>query len=58
MKVLVIEDEPEMRDNIAHSLHQENYIVETVDDYFSAKKTGHRKYNFTNLSWRQVVKKI
>ena len=38
MKVLVIEDEPEMRDNIAHSLKQENYIVETALDYFSAKE--------------------
>lgn len=38
MKVLDIEDEPEMRDNIAHSLRQENYIVETAHHYFSAKE--------------------
>jgi DNA-binding response OmpR family regulator len=36
MKILVIEDEPEMRDNIVKSLRQEEYIVETAADYFSA----------------------
>ena len=36
MKILVIEDEPEMRDNITASLKQEKYIVETAGDYLSA----------------------
>ena len=38
MKILVVEDEPEMRDTIAQSLRQENYIVETAQDYFSASE--------------------
>lgn len=38
MKILVVEDEPEMRDNIAHSLRQDNYVVETAHDFFSAKE--------------------
>ena len=38
MKILVIEDEPGMRDNIVQSLQKEMYIVETADDYFSARE--------------------
>jgi DNA-binding response OmpR family regulator len=38
MKILVIEDEPEMLDNMVSSLQQEMYIVETAQDYFSAIK--------------------
>lgn len=38
MKILVIEDEPEMRENIVFSLQQENYVVETAADFFSAKE--------------------
>ena len=38
MKILVVEDEPEMRNTIAQSLRQENYIVETAQDYFSASE--------------------
>lgn len=36
MKILVIEDEPDMRDTIVQSLEQEMYIVETAHDYYSA----------------------
>lgn len=36
MKILVIEDEPEMRNNMINSLQQENYLVETANDFFSA----------------------
>ena len=36
MKILVIEDEPEIRNDIAEFLKQENFVVETADDYGSA----------------------
>ena len=46
MKILIVEDEPEMREIIVHSLLQELYIVETAEDYFSAKeKLGIYKYD-------------
>ena len=37
MKILVIEDEPDMRDHIVRSLQQEKYVVETAEDYYSAR---------------------
>lgn len=36
MKLLIIEDEPEMLENMAQTLEREHYIVETVSDYKSA----------------------
>jgi DNA-binding response OmpR family regulator len=46
MKILIIEDEPEMRDNMRLSLQQEKYIVETAEDYFSAReKLGVYEYD-------------
>lgn len=33
MKILVIEDEPAMMENIAAALERENYLVETADNY-------------------------
>ena len=46
MKILVIEDEPDMRDAIVKSLQQEEYIVETAGDYFSAmEKLGIYQYD-------------
>ncbi|WP_207432341.1 response regulator transcription factor [Sabulibacter ruber] len=36
MKILVIEDEPEMQDTVVRSLEQEKYLVETASDYDSA----------------------
>lgn len=36
MKILVIEDEPQLLDNIKQSLEKEKYLVETATDYFSA----------------------
>jgi len=38
MKILVIEDEAGMRDNIVQSLQKEMYIVETADDFYSARE--------------------
>lgn len=38
MKILVIEDEPQLLQSIADSLEKEHYIVETADDYPSAVK--------------------
>lgn len=38
MKILVIEDEPGMRDNIVQSLQKEMYLVETAEDYYSARE--------------------
>lgn len=46
MKILVIEDEPEMRENIVRSLQTEAYVVETADDYYSAReKLGIYQYD-------------
>ncbi|MBO3098148.1 response regulator transcription factor [Gelidibacter pelagius] len=36
MKLLIIEDEPEMLENMAQTLEREHYIVETASDYKSA----------------------
>ena len=46
MKILVIEDEPHMLDNMVQSLLQEMYVVETATDYFSAtEKLGIYEYD-------------
>jgi two-component system response regulator ArlR len=36
MKILVIEDEPELRDILTQSLEKENFVVESASDFFSA----------------------
>ena len=36
MKILIIEDEHDMRDNMVQSLEQEMYVVETASDYNTA----------------------
>jgi len=36
MKILVIEDEPELRDILTQSLEKENFVVESAADFFSA----------------------
>ncbi len=46
MKILIIEDEAGMRDNMRVSLQQEKYVVETASDYFSAReKLGIYEYD-------------
>jgi DNA-binding response OmpR family regulator len=46
MKILVIEDEPEMLNTIVHSLQQEQYLVETATDFHSAReKAGIYEYD-------------
>jgi DNA-binding response OmpR family regulator len=46
MKILVIEDEPEMRNNIVRSLQREAYVVETAADYDAAReKLGIYRYD-------------
>lgn len=46
MKILVIEDELQMLDNIVRSLKQEQYIVETADNFDSAiEKVGVYEYD-------------
>ncbi len=46
MKVLVIEDEPQMLENIQASLKHEDYIVETATDFETAmQKTGLYDYD-------------
>lgn len=46
MKILVVEDEPEMRDMVVKSLVQEGYIVEAAADYYIAReKLGIYEYN-------------
>lgn len=37
MKLLIIEDEPEMLDNMSQTLEREHYIVETASDYKTAQ---------------------
>lgn len=41
MKVLVIEDETDMRNNIIESLQAENYLIETAIDYDTALEKVH-----------------
>lgn len=41
MKILVIEDEPDMRNNIIESLQAENYLIETAIDYDTALEKIH-----------------
>lgn len=36
MKILIVEDEPEMRNSLVHSLNEEQYTLETAEDYPSA----------------------
>lgn len=38
MKILVVEDEKALRDNIVESLKKEQYIVETAADYWTASE--------------------
>ncbi|KAA3436614.1 response regulator transcription factor [Rufibacter hautae] len=46
MKILVIEDEPQMLDTLVRSLKQEQYLVETATDYDSAlEKVGLYAYD-------------
>lgn len=46
MKILVIEDEPELRNLIVDSLKQENYVVEAARDFDSAlEKLGVYEYD-------------
>ncbi|WP_210486263.1 response regulator transcription factor [Rufibacter aurantiacus] len=46
MKILVIEDEPQMLDTLVRSLKQEQYLVETATDYDSAlEKVGVYAYD-------------
>jgi two-component system, OmpR family, response regulator ArlR len=46
MKILVIEDEPGMRDSMVQSLQQEQYVVETANDFYTAReKLGVYEYD-------------
>ena len=36
MKLLIVEDEPDMLDNMVQSLQKENYLIETATDYDAA----------------------
>ena len=46
MKLLIIEDEPEMLENMVQTLEREKYVVETATDYQSAlHKIGVYKYD-------------
>lgn len=36
MKILIVEDEPELRELIQHSLEKERYVVETADNFNAA----------------------
>jgi DNA-binding response OmpR family regulator len=46
MKILIVEDEQGMRENMTRSLEQESYIVETAADYHAAmEKLGVYEYD-------------
>jgi DNA-binding response OmpR family regulator len=46
MKILLIEDEPELRKSILFFLHQEGYVVETAADFMTASgKAGDYEYD-------------
>jgi DNA-binding response OmpR family regulator len=46
MKILLIEDEPELRKSIKQYLHQEGYIVESASDFIKAsEKTADYEYD-------------
>ena len=36
MKILIVEDEQNLRETIGTSLQKEKFVVETADNYFSA----------------------
>ena len=36
MKILIIEDEPDLRETIRASLLKEKFVVETAEDFFCA----------------------
>ena len=38
MKILVIEDEPQMRDSMVNSLRQQQYVVEIAPDFHTAQQ--------------------
>lgn len=38
MKILIVEDEPDMRNSLVQSLEEEKYLIETADDYDSARE--------------------
>ncbi|MGZ3866890.1 MAG: response regulator transcription factor, partial [Bacteroidia bacterium] len=46
MKILLIEDEPELRKSIKQFLYQEGYLVESAADYLKAsEKAGDYDYD-------------
>lgn len=46
MKILIVEDEPDMRNSLVQSLEEEKYLIETADDYDSAlEKIGIYDYD-------------
>ena len=46
MKILLIEDEPELRKSIKQYLHQEGYVVESASDFVKAsEKAGVYDYD-------------
>ncbi|HRH62107.1 MAG TPA: response regulator, partial [Bacteroidia bacterium] len=46
MKILLIEDEPELRKSIKQYLHQEGYVVESAADFIKAsEKAGVYDYD-------------
>ena len=46
MKILIIEDEPAMRESMLRLLQQEKYVVETASDFFTAReKLGVYEYD-------------
>ncbi len=47
MKILLIEDEPELRKSIKKYLHQEGYVVESAADFVEAsEKAGVYDYDY------------
>ena len=52
MKILIVEDEQDLRETIRASLLKEKFVVETAADYFSAlDKINDYDYDCILLEW-------
>lgn len=55
MKILIVEDEPDMRNSLVQSLEEEKYLIETAADYDAAlEKIGVYDYDCILLDVSQI----
>ena len=56
MKILIVEDEPALRELIQRSLEKERYVVEVAADFNSAlRKIEDYDYDYSTLCFRMVA---